>query len=438
MASKDINLINRGSSSVVDAFGRFMVSEPTTLFDITHVYDKQPILEHELTATGASSVHLPNESSVKMIVSDTINSRIIRQSKQYCVYQPGKGLRVIMTFVLHDKMNPNLVCRAGLFDNHSDKTVDVGGDGVFLEYSNGNYYFVLRSYASGTQVETKIERSNWNGNSLNSLDFTKGNILVFDYEWLGVGAVRCGFVVGPSIYNNGYIGGQLIWAHVFDNANHKDSVYMTSANLPVRYEISNNVGGAGSGGFMKQICYTVISDGGYTPRGKSLTSRTSTLISLTTTNETFYMALRSKTAYNRLPLIIRSIDALCTTGSNLIIRVYIGESTNVAAASVTFSSVNDASGVEYIYHNSVGVVTGAVVGVGGVTVDNNFTDKTKFVLLSEKYMPNSTSIFQSPLDNTIPVGCEIDGSQDYVFITLQRLSNQTESVLLNAGWQEWY
>ena len=88
--------------------------------------------------------------------------------------------------------------------------------------------------------------------SQKALDLSKAQILWFDVEWLGLGTVRCGFVID----------GQLIHCHSFDHANYITSTYITTASLPVRYEIFN-VGPTTSNSTLKQVCSTVISEGGY-------------------------------------------------------------------------------------------------------------------------------------------------------------------------------
>ena len=59
------------------------------------------------------------------------------------------------------------------------------------------------------------------------------------------------------------IDGKMIICHTFQNANQIDSVYMTTAILPLRYEITS---AAALDATLKQICSTVISEGGYEKR----------------------------------------------------------------------------------------------------------------------------------------------------------------------------
>jgi hypothetical protein len=73
-----------------------------------------------------------------------------------------------------------------------------------------------------------------------------------DFEWLGMGNVRCGFIIN----------GQFIVCNVFYTANILTTVYMTTAILPLRLEITNTAATASSSS-LKQTCSTVISEGGY-------------------------------------------------------------------------------------------------------------------------------------------------------------------------------
>jgi hypothetical protein len=137
---------------------------------------------------------------------------------------------------------------------------------VYFEADGTTLYLVIRSSASGTVVEEKIAQANWNADTLKTgvspnpsgynLDPTLVQILWSDIEWLGVGTVRAGFVIN----------GEFIVCHRFNHANQAGNtrVYMTSATLNPRYEITNT-GSVGSALIMKQICSTVISEGGYNP-----------------------------------------------------------------------------------------------------------------------------------------------------------------------------
>jgi hypothetical protein len=232
----------------VDAFGRVRSSSPYTLFDSQNRYVKNDLFD-ETTATGGTVTYDANASTVSLNVTTASGSSVVRQSYRSFSYQPGKGLLTLNTFVM-DAAKDGVRTRVGYFNEQN---------GVFLERSDSSIRFVRRTYTSGAAVDNVVLQANWNGDKLDgtgdsglTLDLTKAQILWEDFEWLGVGSVRIGFVIN----------GEYIVCHTFENANNLTSVYMTTAILPVRYEIENTALTASSTTF-KQICSTVISEGGY-------------------------------------------------------------------------------------------------------------------------------------------------------------------------------
>jgi hypothetical protein len=244
------------SGTLTDAFGRLRVSDSLTLFDSQHRYQDNDKWATANTS-GANTVYQSNQSAIDLNVGTTSGQSVYRETKRVFAYQPGKSLLVMNTFAM-DTPKTNLRQRVGYFGTQN---------GIFLENDGVSSYIVLRSYVTGSVVETRVAQANWNidkfdGTGYSSqtvgsehsggLDVTKTNILWMDIEWLGVGDVRVGFVVD----------GRLCVAHVFHNDNKNATTYITTACLPIRYEIENT-GTTVSSSTMKQICSTVISEGGY-------------------------------------------------------------------------------------------------------------------------------------------------------------------------------
>ena len=234
-----------------DAFGRLRVSQPYTLFDSQNRYQVDGQFDTSIVSGGSTS-YLPNEATVVMTVNTTSGAEVVRQSYRSMPYQPGKGLLSLNTFVMATAQT-NLRQRVGYFGTQN---------GVYFQLNNTTKSFVLRTYVSGSVDDTsrKVDQSSWNGDKLDgtgasgyTLDLTKPQILWMDFEWLGVGSVRCGFIIN----------GQYIVCHTYNTANvYGSSVYMTTAILPVRYEITNT-GTTASSSSLKQICSSVVSEGGY-------------------------------------------------------------------------------------------------------------------------------------------------------------------------------
>ena len=257
----NLNLLSKNN---FDAFGRLRVSQPFTLFDSQNRYAADPSFDTSLTGSGTSTF-LTNESAVSLAVTTASGDKVVRQTKRCFPYQPGKSLSFLMTFVMASAKT-NLRQRVGYFDSNN---------GLFLQRNGTELSLIIRSYTGGSVDDTrKVVQSAWNGDKLDgsgasgiTLDTTKAQILFADFEWLGVGSVRVGFVID----------GQYITAHTFDNANEVTSVYMQTATLPLRIEIENTAATASSSS-MKQICSTVISEGGYEQTSIERVARRSTTL----------------------------------------------------------------------------------------------------------------------------------------------------------------
>lgn len=245
------------SGTATDAFGRLRVSEPHTLFDSQHQDVENDKWDTLITGSGTKT-HLPNESAIKLEIATTSGDSIIRETLRTMPYQPGKSLLIMNTFAMGTP-KANVVQRVGYFS---------ANNGIYLENDSGSNYLVLRSSVTGSVVETKVAQTDWNIDKFDGtgysgqgtaeehqtgIDVGKSNLFWIDVEWLGVGDVRCGFLVD----------GILKTAHVFHNDNRNSTTYMRSAILPLRYEIFNK-GVTSSNTTMRQICSTVVSEGGYT------------------------------------------------------------------------------------------------------------------------------------------------------------------------------
>jgi len=275
-----------------DAFGRLQVSEPYTLFDSQSRYAADNQFSTATTGTGTTSF-LSNEAAVKMEVTSGGAGTVVRQSFRSMPYQPGKGLLVLATFVMDSNNSVNLTQRVGYYNSEN---------GVFFQRINGVFSFVLRSSSTptpGTPSDVRtVNQSSWNGDKLDgtgpsgiTLDPTKAQILWMDFEWLGVGSVRCGFVIN----------GVFILCHTFQNANLITSVYMTTATLPMRYEIISTTALAAS---LKQICCTVISEGGYEQASIDHVARRTTIFNTINTAANFLPIVSIRLASTALGAVV--------------------------------------------------------------------------------------------------------------------------------------
>ena len=278
-------------STQTDAFGRLRISQPLTLFDSSHRYRDNNLWESLVVGTGSTVGFVTAQGLINIGIGTTAGCSVIRETTKVFSYQPGKSLLILNTFVMNAPKT-NLRQRVGYF----------GADnGMYLELDGNTLYFVERSLSTATT--TRVAQSSWNIDRLDgtgasgiTLDTTKAQILWMDIEWLGLGTVRMGFVIN----------GQFIHCHSFHHANVIESTYITTASLPLRYEIANT-GITTSVSTIKQVCSTVISEGGYELRGlqQAISIPINSPRTLGTPG-TFYpvIGLRLKASPNRLDAII--------------------------------------------------------------------------------------------------------------------------------------
>jgi hypothetical protein len=253
----------------VDAFGRIRVSQPYTLFDSQNRYTADTQYDTILTGTGTTTYQV-NQSAIDLTVTSGGVGSVVRQTFRSFPYQPGKGLLVLATFCMDSSQSATLTQRIGYFNTQN---------GVFFQKTGGINSFVLRSYITGSASDARTaNQSAWNGDKLDgsgpsglTLDSSKAQILWMDFEWLGVGSVRCGFIIN----------GEYIVCHTFTNANEITTTYMTTAILPVRYEITSTAAVAAT---LRQICSSVMSEGGYDAQSANYTAaRTTELVGFSST-----------------------------------------------------------------------------------------------------------------------------------------------------------
>ena len=283
------------SPANADAFGRTRTSQPFTLFDSSHRYRDNNLWDGLLVGTGSTVGFVTTQGLVNIGIGTTAGCSAIRETTKVFSYQPGKSLLVLNTFVMNSPKE-NLRQRVGYYGADNGIYLEVAGIG------STSVSFVERSLSTGT--ETVVPQTEWNIDKLDgtgvsgyTLDISKAQILYMDIEWLGLGTVRVGFVID----------GNFVHAHSFHHANIIQSTYITTASLPLRYEIANT-GITTSSSTLKQVCSTVISEGGYELRGlqQAVNTPITAPVDLPSPAGTYYpvISIRLKSSPNRLDAIV--------------------------------------------------------------------------------------------------------------------------------------
>ena len=400
------------SGVAVDAFGRSRVSLPLTLFDSSHRYRDNGLWSTSNTA-GTSYAFSQNEGLVKLNVQTGVNQEIIRETAKVFSYQPGKSLQIMSTFVMAPA-KAGLRQRIGYYG---------ANNGIYLEQSNSDIYFVERNWTDGTLKENRVRQANWNIDTLlgvaNSspshltLNLTKAQIMFSDIEWLGLGTVRCGFVID----------GQLIHCHSFHHANLLETTYMTTASLPLRYEIKNTAA-TSSNSTLKQVCSTVISEGGYELRGaqQAIETAIGAPRDLTTAG-TYYpvISLRLKASPNRLDAIaiLTALSLLAiTNNANYNWKVVTGGTTTGG----TWVDAGTNSAIEYNISGTsfAGGRTMASGFLNGSNQGSSPVDILKEALF--KFQLERNGLTLAPFELTLTAAADTNGADIYASMDWEEIS----------------
>ena len=233
----------------IDSFERLRVSLPTVMFE----YNFGAILPATVTTiwetgstgspgTDALTANLYGFNIVQPVT--TLTGRWY-QSLNHIRYQPGVStvLRFTFAFGAGSLLTANQRDRLGMFTDTTAAMTGAAGDGVFLENDAGAVYVVRRYMTQGVGSEERVLQSAWNLNRMAgagdiadssrnvvTLDWTKSQHLVIEYQWLGVGTIRFGFETG----SNG-----IVWVHELNSVNSILEAWSRTGSLPVRFESYN-------------------------------------------------------------------------------------------------------------------------------------------------------------------------------------------------------
>lgn len=400
--------VSLGSMNI-DSFGRLRVSNPLTLFDSSFRYGDRPdSWDTALTGT-ASATYNANTKVIGLGVLQNGDS-VIRETKYCYTYQPGKSLLILNTFCMSAPVT-GLIQRVGYFGARN---------GIFLETDNTTISFVIRKNITGVVSDAdRFDQNTWNGDRLNSsvptatcpsgifLDLSKPQIFWMDIEWLGVGDVRCGFVIN----------GQFIVCHTFYHANTGSLTgpYMATASLPIRYEIAATGSVAAT---MNQICSSVISEGGYEPITRYQSASMGVAVKTLTSSGTMYplISLRLNSSYpdsivrlSQLQGIITSSTASPST-KNIFFQILLN---------ATLTNAN------WIQHTSqhTDYDISATSYAGGTVIYQGY------------YNANKSIIFPTITNPSYQLGRTIDGTGD-VFTVIATGDSNNLDVAVEIGWYD--
>lgn len=382
--------------NVSDSFGRRRYSSPYTLFDAKQLdSDMKAFFFDDATTSGsASSVYSQARASTMLTLSNQTGTRVM-QSKRRMNYQPGKSQLIFITFVMGSTPT-NVTKRVGYFDDNN---------GIFLKVTDSRMSFVIRSSVSGSPVDTVIHEGEWNGETIPNFDITKAQILAMDFEWLGVGVVRFGFVIDGSI----------VYTHYQQHANVATSVYLSNPDLPIRYEIASTSNATST---LEAICSTVISEGGVETSGVQFSASRGSTGLQTGNNDSLYpliaMRLRSTRLWATISLLPPAI--LCTTSSPFEWQLLVNPT--VTGTAFSYTAVTNSSIEVDVSRTNTTTVSGGTVIASGYALQGQ--EGAGLMLVPTYWKMGST----------------IAGVSDVVVVAVRRLSTSAETYYCSINWIE--
>jgi len=382
------NAIKYSDSPNLDAFGRLRTAAVTNLLDIKHVYDKNPLQINEITAGTATSVLNQEYARVRMSTSSN-NDLVIRQTKTHPIYQPGKSQLFEGSFS-NFQIETNIIKRVGTFVSTTASTYNSVFDGFFLESNGVTNTISFQIWRSGTTIFSAASTT-WDSNEFNptNLNWTNTQLMMVDYQWLGVGRVRFGL----------NLSGQTIYFTEHNCANNEGAVYMSTPNQPIRYEIRQV--GVGSGNF-DMICSQVSTEGALNGLYSTVGVIHSSSTTLSTSGTKYpYIGYRLKPGYIGVTSQFSSLSVLNTSNDNYLLT---NEFNPTLSATPTWTDIPNSP-----FQYSLG--TGATT----VTVNGHIMSS----LIGEAGASALTTLQLD--DNQIRVGSNINGTLDEMWICITPL-----------------
>lgn len=398
-------LIAFSDSSSVDAFHRLRVSNIYTEFAGKQIHDNLPLLwdDQEVSGGSTSSTYTAAKASTTIGVAASTAGNRTRQTFRRFNYEPGKSQLILMTGTMPGATSDGITARVGYFDDN---------DGIFFEEKDQVLAFVVRTSTSGSPSDAeRVEQTSWNIDKMNGsgpsgilLDDTKDFILVIDFQWLGTGRVRVGFEVG----------GDIIYCHEFLHANENTNVYMSTPNLPLRYEIEND--GTGPAATMQTICATVISEGGDPFTGVNYYISTGNTGIDATTGGTNYtiLAVRLKSTHLDATVVPIDLSVLVTTADDVEWSIIMNPTIN-SVGTLSWTSLTNGP-IEYAVGSTTHTIT------NGAAIDGGFISQaTKGASASHRH------------DKGLVLGSAIDGTRDIMVLAARPLGSGAVNAVVHGG-----
>lgn len=413
LAKRQQVLVGAFDGPSCDAFGRWRVSNPETLFDSKLITaDQQVIFWQNSLQSGTMALSAPTADKpyTDFASTNVTAGERIRQTYQHFTYHPGKSHLINITGVLELASGVKTGCVREMGYN-------TAANGALLQSDAGTINLILRSNDSGSVAEEKIAQASWNLDNFDgdadaanpsgiTMDWTKGVILIIDFQWLSTGRVRMGFEIG----------GMTFYAHEFVHANLVAIPWTSMPNLPIRYRIVTTTSSGVCS--MRCICAVVISEGDRNDTGLVTYHSTEGAAYTTDTENAIHcvLALRRKAAHIGGTTRVLKVNFLIETNSETLEWLLVHNPT-VAGTALSFGNETNSG-----FQRAVGITANKVtLGATSLIIDGGY--------LTSGSGGAAASEAGAIIKNTLSLGSQIDGTQDIIALCIRPVSGASAAAL---------
>lgn len=403
------------SADSKDLFGRLYVAAPYTLFDSKQTLDNGPLYWDEELESGAgiTSSHSANRASTTITSTASTAGVFTRQTRQRFSYQPGKEYSAFLTGIIRKSgSGTGTEAIIGLIDDNN---------GLAFADKAGTMNVRIRSYVTGSAVDTDIPQSSWNVDTLDGngksgviADWSKPQIFFIRFGWLGLNDPEFGVVIGSEI----------IICHKYKAANSGTAVYMSTPNLPARYQLTTTADSPETS--LEAVCCEIHASGGQQPNGVIRSASTAGTHLDAATENTIYalIGIRLKSTHISVAIDLLDMALQIHTGSH---KLEWGLYWNpTVAGTFTYNGLTN-SAVEIAFGATANTVT-----LSGEA----FLMQSGFVESGAQQSGSAGSV-SANLTNALRLGSLIDGTRDQIVLGVRPIASSTDvDVEGSITWRE--
>lgn len=394
----------------IDGFGRLRTSQPFAIFDHKQTADDLDIANsvenfplffdnQETSGTGTTTTFDVNRASTTLGVSDTTSGTRVRQSKQRFNYQPAKSHLIVSTGIF-GAQNTGITKRMGYFDENN---------GWFYETDGTDFSVVRRANVTGSPVDDKVIQSDWNIDTMDgsgpsglTVDITKMQIFVIDFQWLGAGRIRMCLDID----------GRMHPVHQFLISNVLAEVSVSTPNLPMRAEINND--GSGIVDTLEIVCSSIIIEGQLEANGINRTHDNGIIHVDADAIGAFYaiLGIKLRPTHLGISVLLHDVNVFAKTNDSFYWAVSFNPT---IAGTFTYSNIDKSS-----LEGAVGSTANTVSDLG--------------IIINSGYGQAKTSLVED-IDSALKLGSLIDGTPDELVLIVSPFSNNLD-ILGSIGYKE--